>query len=277
MPRRRALPCDYDEPLRRVRALVEAAPDDPALTPARLAREAGFALHHFHRVFRGVTGMSLAAYVRAVRLGRAAKQLRHTERPVTDVAFDAGYEAAESFTRAFRGSFGESPSDFRAQKRPDVAPPSVTLWELPAATLWSLRHTGPYDGLGAAFGRLLGVASSVGVTFTRVLGLNHDDPDVIDAEQLRYDVCLEVTTNAAPPPPLETRVLPGGLYAVAVHKGPLDGLLDTYLGLLGVWAPREGVRLHDEPVVEVSLSDPATTPPEELVTELLARVVTAEG
>lgn len=276
MPRRRAQPCDYDEPLRRVRVLVEADPDDPSLTPARLAREAGFAVHHFHRVFRGMTGMSLAAYVRGVRLGRAVRHVRHTQRPITDVAFDAGYEAAESFTRAFRGAFGESPSDFRAHLRPDVAVPAVTLRELPDAWLWSLRHTGPYTGLGDAFGRVLGAAAAAGVRCTRVLGLNHDDPDVIDEARLRYDVCLEVPTREAPPPPLEARTLPGGLYAVAVHRGPLDTLLDTYLGLLGVWAPGAGVRLHDQPVVEVSLSDPATTAPNDLITELLVRLVTVE-
>jgi AraC family transcriptional regulator len=276
MPRRHAQPCDYEEPLQRVRALVEANPDDAALTPARLAREAGFALHHFHRVFRGMTGMSVGAYVRAARLERAARHLRHTQRPITDLAFDAGYEAPESFSRAFRSRFGESPSDFRAHMRPEVAAPAVTLRELPDAWLWSLRHTGSYSGLGSTFGRLFGAAAAAGVSFTRVLGLNHDDPDIIDEERLRYDACLEVPTREVPPFPLEARTLPGGLYAVAVHRGPLDTLLDTYLGLLGVWTLRAGVRLCDEPVVEISLSDPANTPPAELVTELLARLVTIE-
>jgi AraC family transcriptional regulator len=277
VPRRRANAEDYEAPLRRVRALVEGAADDEPLPPARLAREAGLALHHFHRVFRGMTGLSLAGYVRAVRLARAARQLRHTDRPVTDVALEAGYEAPEAFTRAFREAFGAAPTTFRAHMRPAVAPPAVTLRERAAQPLWSLRHTGPYDGLGSAFAALFAHARAAGAPLTQVLGLNHDDPDVVAPEQLRYDVCLAAPADRPPPAALEARTLPGGSYAVATHVGSLDTLLGTYLGLIGVWAPREGVRLHDEPVVEVTLSDPTTTPPAELVTELWVRVVIDEG
>lgn len=154
------------------------------------------------------------------------------------------------------------------------AAPAVTLRTLAAQPLWLLRHTGPYSGLGDAFSALFAAAGAAEVAPLDVLGLNHDDPDITAAAQLRYDVCIVAPAGRAPPPALEARTLPGGLYAVAVHRGPLDTLLDTYLGLIGVWAPREGVALHDEPVVERTLSDPSTTPADALVTELLVRVVT---
>jgi AraC family transcriptional regulator len=274
MPRRRATALDYEVPLRRVRALVEDADDDTPLPPARLAREAGLALHHFHRVFRGMTGLSLAGYVRAVRLARAARQLRHTDRAVIDVALDAGYEAPEAFTRAFREAFGAAPTTFRAHTRPSVPAPVVTLRREPARPLWLLRHTGPYSGLDAAFASLFAAARDAGVVPTDVIGLNHDDPDIIAPAQLRYDVCLVAPQGRQPPAALDARTLSAGLYAVAVHRGPLDTLLDTYLGLIGVWAPRERIALHDEPVVERTLSDPRTTPADALATELLVRVVT---
>src|SRR5215831_20213196 len=38
--------------------------------------------------------------------------------PLTQIAFDAGYDTHESFSRAFRQMFGVSPSQFRAGQRP---------------------------------------------------------------------------------------------------------------------------------------------------------------
>jgi len=62
-----------------------------------------------HRIFRGVVGETVAEHIRRLRLERAAQRLKSGERPVTEIAFEAGYEAHEAFTRAFRARFGASP------------------------------------------------------------------------------------------------------------------------------------------------------------------------
>ncbi|MEA5517287.1 AraC family transcriptional regulator [Nodularia sp. UHCC 0506] len=53
------------------------------LSPVQLSKVANLSPHHFHRVFRGVTGESILEYVRRLKLERAARRLRVT---VTDVA-----------------------------------------------------------------------------------------------------------------------------------------------------------------------------------------------
>ena len=55
-----------------------------------------------------------------MRLERAAQQLAFEDKAVTRVAFDAGYETHESFTRAFGAHFSISPSDFRARENRPV-------------------------------------------------------------------------------------------------------------------------------------------------------------
>jgi AraC family transcriptional regulator len=57
-----------------------------------------------------MVGESVKGHIRRLRLERAAIHLKQTQRPVTRIAFEAGYEAHESFTRAFRDWFGMSPS-----------------------------------------------------------------------------------------------------------------------------------------------------------------------
>src|SRR5688572_2200348 len=50
---------------------------------------------------------------RRLRLERAARRLLETDAAITTIAFDAGYETHEAFTRAFRQAYGISPSEFR--------------------------------------------------------------------------------------------------------------------------------------------------------------------
>ena len=63
---------------------------DGNLDPAALAALAGFSLHHFHRVFRGMVGESVMQYIRRHRLERAAFRLRHVGGDVAPTAFAHG-------------------------------------------------------------------------------------------------------------------------------------------------------------------------------------------
>ena len=84
-----------------------------ALALETLAEQACLSPFHFHRVFRGMVGETPLELVPRLRLERAAWRLLHTDAPVTAIAFDAGYETHEAFTRAFRASYADSPSGFR--------------------------------------------------------------------------------------------------------------------------------------------------------------------
>jgi AraC family transcriptional regulator len=69
--------------------------------------------YHFQRVFVRLVGETPGELRRRLRLERAAYALSTTRQPVTDAAFDAGYESVEGFSRAFRQAYGLSPSHYR--------------------------------------------------------------------------------------------------------------------------------------------------------------------
>ncbi len=90
---------------------IEQAETPPALDA--LAREAGLSPHHFHRVFKAVTGLTPKAYAQAHR-GRALRAaLARPGAKVVDAAFDAGFNAASRFYDSADALLGMKPAQYR--------------------------------------------------------------------------------------------------------------------------------------------------------------------
>lgn len=259
---------------------------DEELSPEQLAEIAGFSRHHFHRVFTGMMDESVMGFVRRLRLERAAMRLKFGEQPVTQVAFSAGYNSHEAFTRAFRQRFAKSPSSFRQQAEQSAAPapPLMSQCVEPDRDCLAYRFTGPYEDCLGAWEALIEWSEGVGVYAQRLesLGLVYDDPQVTKAANLRYDACLvlppAVIERLGPlPAPLVRRKVPGGRYAMVQHRGAYEGMDPTYAALLGYWLPRSNVELCDEPVVERYLNRPMDVAPYELLTDVCVRLDELEG
>jgi len=98
-------------------ALWMEAHADQRVPLATLARRAGLSTFHFLRVFTRVLGVTPHQYLVAARLRRAARLLADPSRPVTDVAFEAGFGDLSHFVRTFRRAAGVSPGRFRRLPR----------------------------------------------------------------------------------------------------------------------------------------------------------------
>ncbi|WP_238903582.1 AraC family transcriptional regulator [Clostridium sp. YIM B02506] len=78
-----------------------------------IAKEAGYSLYHFHRIFKGVVGDSIKDYIRKRRITEAAKELVGTNRSIVEIGISYGYESREAFSRAFEKVYGRKPSEVR--------------------------------------------------------------------------------------------------------------------------------------------------------------------
>ena len=79
-----------------------------------IAGVAAFSKYHFHRVFSSAVGEPLGSYIQRLRLERAAGLVaEHTDRPITEIAYDLGFSSPAVFSRAFRDCFGMSPRSWR--------------------------------------------------------------------------------------------------------------------------------------------------------------------
>ena len=77
-----------------------------------LARASLFSPWYAYRLFRDCLGLTPTEYIRKYRLTQAARQLQAGNVKVIDVAYDAGFTNADTFTRAFYREFGLNPSDY---------------------------------------------------------------------------------------------------------------------------------------------------------------------
>jgi AraC family transcriptional regulator, regulatory protein of adaptative response / methylated-DNA-[protein]-cysteine methyltransferase len=77
-----------------------------------MAQAAGYAPHHFHRVFKRALGVTPAAYVRGERAKRAEVALDRAG-SVTDAIYDAGYSGPSRFYAGTKGRLGMTPSAWK--------------------------------------------------------------------------------------------------------------------------------------------------------------------
>ena len=109
-PCKRCLPDDVSRDERAVLAAIAAikAAEQP-LALAALASETGYSPTHFQRVFTRHTGLSPAAYARALMQERAAEALTG-EGSVTEAIYAAGYSAPSRFYDSNKGRLGMAAS-----------------------------------------------------------------------------------------------------------------------------------------------------------------------
>jgi len=242
---------DYQRRVGRAIQHLEQHLDDDLSLP-ELAGVASFSPCHFHRIFRALTGEGVAEHVRRLRLERAAARLRNTSRSILEIALEAGYQAHESFTRAFEAAFHTSPSHYRTERSflatpttpADPTEVAAGMERIGPLSVIRLRHVGPYSDVGQTFERL---AAWVGAhrlcgPWTQGVGISYDDPEVTPLEHLRYDAAFTVPRAIPGEGEIQCLEVPARDYATAIHEGPYAGLGIGYAGLMRWWLRHGMVR-----------------------------------
>lgn len=91
---------------------------DEGITLADLSRVSLFSPWYSYRIFREHTGLSVADYIRRLRLSRSAIRLKNGKDRIMDVAFELGFGSVDGYTRAFHKEFGCNPAEYVRNPRP---------------------------------------------------------------------------------------------------------------------------------------------------------------
>ena len=84
------------------------------LNLSSLAIQLGVHPVHLARVFRNAYGCTMAEFIRAMRIQHAMKELRNTEKSLTELAFECGFADQSHFTRCFKCVTGTTPAQYRS-------------------------------------------------------------------------------------------------------------------------------------------------------------------
>jgi AraC family transcriptional regulator len=253
---------------------------DDNIRPEGLAEVACLSPYHWHRIYVAMRGETISATIRRLRLQRAADRLANSDLSIGTIAERACYSGADSFARAFREAYGQTPADYRATgshaafkaatEAEDHAGFPVVIETLPATRCASVAHKGAYLQIDQAMGRLFTTlaAQKIMAPDQAMRAVFFDDPDLAPVEALRSRACSPVAEGLPVAPPLEETVLRGGLYARLRYRGPYADMKGAYRWLLGVWLPQSGYEPDDDPIFEAYLNNPQHVAPADLMTDI---------
>lgn len=239
---------------------------DAELSIEQLSGVAALSKFHFHRLFTAFTGVSVVRFIQLMRLKRASfrlafeKQLR-----IIDIAYEAGFDSPEAFSRAFKRTFGQSPSGFRASPEwPEwhskfqfdmpaggVLKMNVEIINFVETPVALVEHKGPREQVLETVGRFVAWRQATGlspVNTSKTFGVPYNDPNTCVPEEFRFDVCGsfdgEVPANGYG---VKSGVIPGGRCAVVRHFGSHDNIDESIYYLYRSWLPGSGEELRDFP------------------------------
>jgi AraC family transcriptional regulator len=231
-----------------------------------IAKIGGVSRYHMVRAFGFATGRSVMRYVRGRRLTEAARALSNGAPDILAVALDAGYGSHEAFTRAFRGQFGLTPEEVRAQRQLDniklVEP--IKMDETHVANLQPPRFENGRPLLVAGLGERYSCESSNAIPsqwqrFAPHLGnipgqigrtaygvcCNSDDEGNFD-----YICGVEVSDFSELPANFSRVRIPEQRYAVFSHRDHISTIRRTINTIWSKWLPESAHEAADAPDFE---------------------------
>lgn len=269
----------HTQRMNKVVAYIESTLDEE-IGIKTLAGIAFYSEFHFQRLFRLYVGESVYAFRKRLLLERAVKWLQYSDRSITQIAFDSGYDNHSSFNKSFKKQFGHSPTDVRTKvlsltkyqipKLDEDKSMKVEIVTINEIKVIAARGIGIYEEIAPeAWGRIMKFAYGNGLMEgdVRRFGISHDDPNVTEPDKIRYDACLDLDVDISQGDNLKNMTIAGGKYAKVMHVGSYDDLDQTYSYIFNQWLPMSGYELRIDPCFDWYLNkDPRRTKPENLKT-----------
>ncbi|MEZ8641292.1 helix-turn-helix domain-containing protein [Vibrio splendidus] len=251
-----------------------------------IATQSCWSRWQLQRVFQAETGLTVANYVRELKLSQAAEELLDGKERVIDVALGLGFNSEISFSRSFKQMFGASPSQYRkAGKRVGLRKPiqvseTVSAEEKGALSFVEVRIDekesflvkGMTSEISGLFSLTQDFAQKVPQLWSRLEGeVEIPDDNVLqfigvvdltqscfDGTNIHYWAGVELQEGISIPQlpsiiseRLEVLTVPKQTYAVVKHCGPIENLRHTLSWFVLNWMPSSGYRGVDGYELEV--------------------------
>lgn len=232
------------------------------------------------RVFSANTGLSVAQYVRQLRLSQSAMQLISGDQRHLDIALSNGFGSEVSFNRAFRQHFGCTPREYRKRGIPNgirfslknEPMRSIRLEQRPAFSLLGIYsdiygvfspHANFKEKVPKLWQDTINVMSQEKIDYQRLIAVI--DVALFGESKLRYWCGCEVTADMKYPQPLSENSalselnIPEQMYAVITHLGDIWKLSETITWFIKHWLDQSPYEAFEGFDIE-ELITPQSTP-----------------
>ena len=115
--RQKVIDKKQQEQLDKLTHLVVTNMQNPHFSVDNLCLELGMNRTKLYSFAKQATELTLANYIRKIRLDKAAELLKTTDKLISEVCYEVGIDSPSYFTRAFKEQFGVSPSEYISGKR----------------------------------------------------------------------------------------------------------------------------------------------------------------
>ncbi|CAA6828500.1 MAG: Unknown protein [uncultured Sulfurovum sp.] len=282
--------------IQKVTYFIETHLDDE-LDVLELAKVAGYSHFHFCRIFKMQVGESVMSYTTRLRLERASSEVSRGKKSMINIALDAGYKTPTGFLKAFKKRFGTTPSNYKSSSKELLSKykennmENVQIVQRDEAYVVFTREMGEYEKSSKiAWQRLSESMNSLNTVFAKnpptiemnlgegngeALGICHDDPEVTDESNIRYDAALawgkqEIEELAKYD--FETKSIVGGKYAMVEYMGGAETAEKSWYGLYA-WIEKNGYEFRDAPAFEKYINAWNETDETKIQTEIYVPIV----
>jgi signal transduction histidine kinase/DNA-binding response OmpR family regulator len=104
--------------LQRILKIIEENIPNSEFTVEQLASDYGMSQIVLNKKLKGLTGQTAKAFIRSIRLKRAAQLFATGKYSVSDVTYEVGFSDLKYFRNCFKDEFGMSPSDYTRKHKP---------------------------------------------------------------------------------------------------------------------------------------------------------------
>lgn len=249
-----------------------------------------YSYRNINRIFEALHHETIGKFIKRLRLEKAAQYLIYSEMPISEVAYEVGFEDRTAFSKAFKNKYTFSPSAFRTHNEQLLETTTQSLLSdegmcreplkfeieyLPEFESIFLEYRGNYDDLEAintSWDELIHyctkkrLISEKSIVFTEIV----DDADISDALNFRYHfgLILERPLSFTPENLFRKKVHKRQKYVKFIHKGSDKSSIELYKKIYAFWMLDINLELIDLPTLEFYPNYDNHLPKEELITEI---------
>lgn len=220
------------------------------------AKVCGYSEYHFLRVFKEVSGMTPADYIRKRRLSEIAKRICESDEYISEIAFAYGFNSKENFTRAFKAEHHILPTEYKSARNSlklyeplsfevkpfCVMPEIITLCSF-SLTVYKSDEDYPPNFWNKYNAKKLSLRLSGGKT-CEDFGVN-----IWNSSENKLDYFIGILTENTEGDVSATHEIqiPGGLYALfrtpsTTHAGFVNTIHRMWEYINMVWLPQSGCK-----------------------------------